>query len=100
MRLSRPWLTATISKSSDYTYGEASLIGGASLDTIPASVYGFAAVAGPILLAKMTPEQAIIPTVLSIVIGAVFGYLSEMLANALSKKGEPTAEATADPEHA
>jgi hypothetical protein len=70
------------------------------LDTIPASVYGFAAVAGPILLAKMTPEQAIIPTVLSIVIGAVFGYLSEMLANALSKKGEPTAEATADPEHA
>jgi hypothetical protein len=34
------------------------------------------------------------------VIGAVFGYVSEMLANALSKKGEPTAEATADPEHA
>lgn len=70
------------------------------LETIPASVYGFAAVAGPILLAKMTPEQAIIPTVLSIVIGAAFGYVSEMLANALSKKGEATAEATADPEHA
>jgi len=70
------------------------------LDTIPASVYGFAAVAGPILLAKMTPEQAIIPTFLSIVIGAIFGFVSEMIANALSKKGEPTAEATADPEHA
>jgi hypothetical protein len=70
------------------------------LDTIPASVYGFAAVAGPILMAGMTPEQAILPTVASIVIGAVFGYVSELLANALSKKGEPSAEATADPEHA
>ena len=70
------------------------------LSTIPASVYGFAMVAGPILMAKMTPEQAIIPTVLSIVIGAAFGYVSEMLANALTRKGEPSAEATADPEHA
>jgi hypothetical protein len=70
------------------------------LSTIPASVYGFAMVAGPILLAKMTPEQAIIPTVISIVIGAAFGYVSEMLANALTRRGEPSAEATADPEHA
>lgn len=70
------------------------------LATIPASVYGFASVAGPILLAGLAPEAAIIPTVLSIVIGAAFGYVSEMLANALTRKGGPSAEATADPEHA
>jgi hypothetical protein len=70
------------------------------LETIPASVYGFAAVAGPILMAKMDAVDAIIPTVLSIVIGAAFGYVSEMLANALTKKGEASAEATADPGHA
>jgi hypothetical protein len=70
------------------------------LATIPASVYGFASIAGPILLANKSPEDAIVPTVLSIVIGAVFGYVSEMLANALTKKGGTTAEAAADPEHA
>jgi hypothetical protein len=75
------------------------------LETIPASVYGFAMVAGPILLkgtpdGSMAPTDAIVPTVISIVIGAAFGYVSEMLANALSKKGAPSAEATADPEHA
>lgn len=70
------------------------------LGTIPASVYGFAAVAGPILMANMKAADAIIPTVISIVIGAAFGYVSEMLANALTRKGEPSAEATADPEHA
>jgi hypothetical protein len=56
------------------------------LATIPASVYGFASVAGPILLAGMTPQQAIVPTVISIVIGALFGIASEYLANALTKK--------------
>jgi hypothetical protein len=74
------------------------------LATIPASVYGFASVAGPILLkgedGTMAATDAIIPTILSIIIGAVFGYVSEMLANALTKKGGPSAEATADPEHA
>ena len=70
------------------------------LATIPASVYGFASIAGPIALANVPAEQAIIPTVVSIVIGAAFGYVSEMLANALTKKGDVSAEATADPGHA
>lgn len=56
------------------------------LSTIPASVYGFASVAGPILLAGMKPEEAILPVIASIIIGAVFGYVSEMLANALTRK--------------
>lgn len=62
------------------------------LATIPASVYGFASVAGPILLAGMTPLEAIIPTVLSIIIGALFGIVSEHLANALSRKSAASAE--------
>ena len=65
------------------------------LATIPASVYGFASVAGPILLSGMTPLEAIIPTVLSIIIGALFGIVSEYLANALTKKSAPSAEAAA-----
>lgn len=72
------------------------------LATIPASVYGFAAIAGPILLISgmaKTPEKAIIPTVLSVIIGAAFGYVSEAVSNALTKRGGPSAEATADPEH-
>lgn len=56
------------------------------LSTIPASVYGFAAIAGPILLSNMKPMDAIVPTVVSIVIGAAFGYVSELVANALTKK--------------
>ena len=57
------------------------------LATIPASVYGFAAIAGLILLgAGMTPVGALLPTILSVVIGAAFGIVSEMLADALSKK--------------
>jgi len=60
------------------------------LAVIPASVYGFASVAGPILLAGMTPTEAIVPTVISIVIGAAFGFVSEKLADALTKK-EPAA---------
>jgi hypothetical protein len=65
------------------------------LATIPASVYGFASIAGPILLAGKTPTEAIVPVILSVIIGAVFGYVSEMLANALTKKSATTAEATA-----
>jgi hypothetical protein len=56
------------------------------LATIPASVYGFAAIAGPILLAGLKPEQAILPTVASVIIGAVFGIVSEKLAEVLTKK--------------
>ena len=70
------------------------------LATIPASVYGFALIAGPILLRGDAPQNAILPTIGSIFIGAIFGYVSEMLANALTKKADPTAEATADPGHA
>ena len=57
------------------------------LATIPASVYGFASIAGLILLKPgMTPTMALLPTVLSILIGAAFGYVSEMLAGALARK--------------
>ena len=62
---------------------------------VPASVYGFASIAGPILLAGMSPTEAIVPTIVSVIIGAAFGYVSEMLANALTKKDAPSAEATA-----
>jgi len=57
------------------------------LSTIPASVYGFAAIAGLILLDKsMTATSALVPTILSIVVGAIFGIVSEALMNALKKK--------------
>ena len=56
------------------------------LATIPASVYGFASIAGPILLRGDKPEAAIMPVVASIIIGAVFGFVSEIVANALTKK--------------
>ena len=56
------------------------------LATIPASVYGFASVAGPILLAEMSPTEAIGPVIGSIVIGAVFGFVSELFANVLTTK--------------
>ncbi len=56
------------------------------LSTIPASVYGFACVAGLILLGKdMTPMNAIVPTIGSIIIGALFGWLSEMIGGKLAK---------------
>ena len=56
------------------------------LATIPACVYGFAAVAGLILLGKdMTPTAAIVPTIASIIVGALFGWVSEMLAGKLTK---------------
>ncbi len=57
------------------------------LAVIPASVYGFASIAGLILLGTgVAPEAAIIPTILSVIIGAIFGYVSEVLANALTAK--------------
>jgi hypothetical protein len=57
-----------------------------ALSTIPASVYGFACVAGLILLGKdMSPMGAIVPTIGSIVLGAVFGWLSETIGGKLAK---------------
>ncbi len=58
------------------------------LETIPASVYGFAAIAGLILLGgeNMTAVGALAPTVVSIVIGAAFGYVSEIGSEALTRK--------------
>jgi hypothetical protein len=57
------------------------------LATIPASVYGFASIAGLILLGTgVAPTAALVPTILSVVIGAAFGYVSEWLAGALTKK--------------
>ena len=56
--------------------------------TIPASVYGFASVAGLILLVPemfKAPMNAIVPTIGSIVLGAAFGWLSEMIGGKLAK---------------
>jgi hypothetical protein len=57
------------------------------LGTIPASVYGFASIAGLFLLnSGMSPTRALLPTILSILVGAAFGYVSEAVAGALKKK--------------
>jgi len=62
------------------------------LSTIPASVYGFASIAGSMVLAGKTPQEAILPTIVAVLIGAAFGYVSEIVANALTKKeGAPAA---------
>lgn len=55
------------------------------LSTIPSCVYGFGAVAGLILLKGLAPADAILPTIGSIVLGALFGWLSESLAGKLVK---------------
>jgi hypothetical protein len=55
------------------------------LSTIPASVYGFASVAGLILMKGLAPMDAIVPTIISIIVGALFGWVSEMLAGKLTK---------------
>jgi hypothetical protein len=65
------------------------------LSTIPSSVYGFASVAGLILLKGMAPADAIVPTILSIVLGVVFGWVSEMIAGKLAKPASQTAAASA-----
>lgn len=59
-----------------------------TLDAIPASVYGYAAIAGYGLLAgadiaAMTLANPLVCTVLSLALGAVFGLVSEKLAGAL-----------------
>ena len=71
----------------------------------PIGFYGFAAVAAVTILVKvddaaMTPVGALVATVLSILIGVAFGFVSEIVTDALTAKGGPSAEATADPGHA
>lgn len=57
------------------------------LSTIPASVYGFASIAGLFVLGQgMSPATALVPTILSVIIGAAFGYVSEALTGVLTKK--------------
>ena len=66
------------------------------LAAIPASVYGFASIAGLWLLGAAAPlgvapvamnvTSALLPTVIAIVVGALFGIVSETLAGALTKK--------------
>ncbi len=55
------------------------------LSTIPSGVYGFASIAGLILLKPMAPMDAILPTIGSIILGAAFGYLSELIGGKLAK---------------
>ena len=55
------------------------------LSTIPSGVYGFASVAGLVLLKPMAPLDAILPTIGSIILGAAFGYLSELIGGKLAK---------------
>jgi hypothetical protein len=55
------------------------------LGTIPANVYGFAAIAGLILLKPLTPLDALLPTIISIVLGGAFGWVSEWAAGKITK---------------
>lgn len=55
------------------------------LSTIPASVYGFASIAGLILLKGLSPVDALLPTIISILLGTVFGWLSEFLGGKMAK---------------
>ena len=56
------------------------------LSTIPSGVYGFASIAGLILLGKdMSPMNAIVPTIVSILLGASFGWLSEFIGGKITK---------------
>jgi hypothetical protein len=68
------------------------------LATIPASVYGFAMIAGALAVTNDAKAE-IMPVAASIIIGAIFGFVSEIVANALTRKGQPDAEHTADPGH-
>jgi Protein of unknown function (DUF1097) len=63
-----------------------------TLSDIPASVYGYAATAGYGLaggklgaVTAVSMENPLVNIVVSMVIGAVFGYISEKVAGALSK---------------
>ena len=48
--------------------------------------YGFASVAGLILLKGLAPIDAILPTIASIIVGAAFGWVSEQVGDKLTKK--------------
>jgi Protein of unknown function (DUF1097) len=65
------------------------------LGTIPASVYGFASIAGLILLKGVAPAKAIVPTILSIVLGVVFGFVSAKLSGVLTASPKVGAAAKA-----
>ena len=58
------------------------------LEAIPAGFYGFACIFALILLPSpnTAPTAAIVPTILSIVIGSAFGYVSEVVTDMLAKK--------------
>lgn len=69
------------------------------LETIPAGFFGFACIFGMLgLKGADTPVGAIGPTVISMLIGAAFGYVSEIVTDLLTKKdlalepgvGQPT----------
>ena len=70
------------------------------LEIVPVGFFGFAAVAAVIVLKGLAPTAAIGPVIVSVIIGEIFGYVSELVTNALTKKGEADAEHTADPGHA
>lgn len=61
------------------------------LSSIPAAVYGYAATAGLTLLGKdFAPAGSLLAVpalnvIISMIIGAIFGYISQQLAGALSK---------------
>lgn len=59
------------------------------LAVVPASVYGFASIAGLVLLKSVAPVDALVPTILSVVIGALFGYVSEAVMNVLARPAAP-----------
>ena len=62
------------------------------LSDIPASVFGYAPTAGLALVGKnfavtsLSLENPFINVALSLVIGAIFGYISEKVAGAIVKK--------------
>ena len=58
------------------------------LSVIPCSAYGFSCVGGLILLKQVAPTAAIVPTIASIVVGALFAMVSEYIAELLTKTRE------------
>ena len=76
------------------------------LNIIPIGFFGFASVAAVTILVKgsdgnaLAPTAALIATAISVLIGVAFGFVSEIVTDMLTKKGEPSAEKTADPGHA
>lgn len=58
------------------------------LSVIPACFYGFASVAGLILLKGVPAFEAVLPTIVSVAIGAAFGWVSEAVAGKLAKPAD------------